>query len=143
MQAATFLTPLRTEKIAVRTWLLTDDLLYRTELLDGVLVVPRGFQTDFASVPRWAYSIFPPTDLYDAATTLHDAGYGHALYTPDHQRVHLIKDWTDRLFYEAMRASGVGRIRAAVMYRAVAWFGHPEAHPLVAHAQSAKPITVL
>jgi hypothetical protein len=131
---ATFLTPLRIEKISARTWLLIDDLLYRTELLNGVLVVPRGFQTNFASVPRWAFSIFPPVDLYDSASTLHDAGYAHALSTPDHQRIHLVKAWTDRLFYEAMRASGVNQIRATLMYQAVVWWGRPATHPLAAHA---------
>jgi len=130
---AAFLTTLRTEKIGAQRWLLTDDLVYQTALLHGVLVAPRGFQTDLASIPRSLWVLFPKEDLYDQAAVIHDAAYGHALTTTDSARVELVKPWADRIFQEAMVASGVSPTRAALMFRLVSWFGRPAAHPLAAN----------
>ena len=33
-------------------WQLTKPLIYRSELLNRIIVVPKGFQTDLATVPR-------------------------------------------------------------------------------------------
>lgn len=135
MVTAGFLAPLRTEKIGPRRVLLTDDLPFRTLLFGrpGIFVAPRGFQSDLASIPRVAWMVFPPTDDYDPAAVIHDAAYGHALLTEHGDRVHVVKLWADRLFREALRACGVGPVRAALMYQAVHRFGNPDAHPLAAN----------
>jgi Protein of unknown function (DUF1353) len=129
-----FLTPLRMQKLAAQRWLLIDDLAYRTALLRGVFVVPRGVQTDLASIPRVFWTLFPKEDLYDAAAVVHDAAYAGMLRSSVGP-VHLTKAWADELFREAMRASGVAAWRAELMYRAVSWFGDPAAHPLAASAR--------
>jgi len=127
---AGFLTPLRTEKVGPRRWLLTDDLVFRSELYAGNFVVLRGFQTDFASIPRLFWVIAPKVDAYDAASVVHDAGYGHALYTEQLDRIHAVKHVADNLFLEGMLASGVPGWRARLMYRMVSIFGDPVVHPL-------------
>lgn len=131
--AAEFLTPLRTEKIGPRRWLLTDELVYSTALLGGIFKVPRGFQTDFASIPRILWTLAPPVDRYDPAAVVHDAGYGNALTTQNDMRVYLIKDWCDRIFLEACLSVGVAKWRAEVMYQLVKTFGNPDGHPLAAN----------
>jgi hypothetical protein len=67
---------------------------------------------------------------------LHDAAYAGALMTLDGRRIWLIKPWADRLFHEALRASGVNAARAQVMYLAVKFAGDPSQHPLAAHANA-------
>lgn len=129
--AAQFLSPLRVEKIGARRWMLTDDLVFKTEILNGYFVAPRGFQTDFASIPRFLWALFPQVGKYDGAAVIHDAAYGFALTTlHTGQRVHLVKSWADKVFYEGMKAAGVNGVSAWLMYRAVARFGDPGRHPL-------------
>ena len=125
-----FLTTLRFEKIGARRWLLVDELVYQTNLLSGVIVAPRGFQTDLASIPRIFWTTFPKEDLYDQAAVIHDAAYAHALTTTDGTRIELVKVWADKIFQEAMLASGVNQLQANIMYRLVSWFGQPSRHPL-------------
>jgi len=135
-EPAGFLTPLRLEKIGPQRWLLIDDLRYRTQLLNGIFVVPRGFQTDLASIPRLFWVIAPKVDIYDAAAVLHDAAYASAVMTRTmEQRVFLAKEWADRIFLEAMLALGVPAWRASAMYHAVRLFGDFRGHPLAANRQ--------
>lgn len=76
--------------------------------------VAAGDTTDGASIPRWA-QIFvgePFQDEYVPAAVLHD----HYSKT-----VRPVRDWreTQRMFYEALRASGVSKSRASVLYAGV------------------------
>jgi hypothetical protein len=127
---ASFLTPLRTEKIGARRWLLIDDLVFESVRFQGRFVAPRGFQTDLASIPRIAWTIFPKVDLYDEAAVIHDAAYANAIVTAQGERVYLIKRFADALFYEGCLARGVGPRRARIMWWVVSRFGDPVGHPL-------------
>jgi len=130
MTHAAFLTPLRTEKIGARRWLLIDHLVFRSVCYNGIVVAPRGFQTDLASIPRLFWVMAPKVDLYDQAAVIHDAGYGHALVTEYGDRIHAVKPVSDRLFHEGMIAMGVAPWRATLMYAFVTTFGSMERHPL-------------
>lgn len=87
---------------------------------DAVYTVPAGFETDFASVPRWMWSFLPPTGRYTKAAILHDylvtpeqtgpQGYSH---TP------VPRDRADELFYESMLVLGVKPHLAWLMYQSV------------------------
>jgi hypothetical protein len=146
-----FLTPLRTETLAARRWLLTDDLVYRsmyyhTPYDSGVFIIPRGYQTDLASIPRILWSIFPPVDDYDPQAVLHDASYGNALQTEHGDRVFMIKSLCDQLFLESLRTSSptvgyrsIHPIRARLMYQAVHRWGNPDGHPLAKHRIQCEP----
>jgi hypothetical protein len=125
-----FLTPLRTEKIGAQRWLLIDDLIFRSVALRGLVVAPHGFQTDLASIPRFAWTVFPKEDLYDAGAVIHDAAYGNALMTMTGDRMFVVKPIADNLFHEAILALGVPAWRANLMYWAVQQFGNPLGHPL-------------
>lgn len=131
---AAFLSPLRMETIGERQWLLTDDLVFFSALYRGVVIAPRGFQTNLASIPRVLWSVFPKTGKADFASVIHDGGYGHCLVTQNGDRIHAVKHVSDNLFYEGMRAAGVNRVSAVLMYRAVVLCGRPAEHPLAAHA---------
>lgn len=110
--------------------MLIDDLKFYSAKYRGVFVAPRGFQHNFASIPQFAQSLVPKVGLYDKAAVIHDGAYGNVLVTEDGKRIFCIKTVADDLFYEGMRAEGVNRLLAWMMYRLVSIAGDPDGHPL-------------
>jgi len=95
---------------------------------DGVVwIAPTGSQVDGASIPRSLWSLMggPFEGKYRNASVLHDVSYDQ------HN-----KPWQvcDRMFYNAMRCSGVSAVEAGTMYYALRKFGHhwkaPKAEPV-------------
>ena len=104
-------------------WQLERELLYLFDLHDEVppfrhcsieVTIPKGFVTDFASVPRFFWRIFPPTGPWCEAAVLHDYLY---------QKPRCPRFLADALFREAMRELGVPFWRRVAMYYAVRLFG--------------------
>ncbi len=97
-------------------WRLENSFIYHvgTKYSKNKIVVPKGFITDFASVPFLFWSILPPFGKYTKSTVLHDWLY-HS-----HERSRLE---SDAIFYEAMTVEGVVPWKASVMYGAVRVFG--------------------
>lgn len=124
---ATFLTPLRIEKVGPQRWRLLESFVFKSDKYPGIFVAPPGFETNFASIPRVFWTIFPPVDIYDGPAVIHDAAYGHALLTEDGRRMNVVKPIADRLFYEALRVCGVNVVKARIMYGIVALVGSPTA----------------
>lgn len=87
----------------------------RDDLLDGIMV-PDGFVTDLASVPRFLRDrrAFDVNGLSRRPAVLHDYLYATGMGG---------KDFADDVFYAALRAEGVGKANAWAFYKAVAWFG--------------------
>lgn len=79
------------------------------------VVVPAGFLTDFASVPRFLWPIFPPTGPWQRAAVVHDWLYTRAADCP--------RFLADALFRDAMQAAGVPAWRRVAAYYAVRCFG--------------------
>jgi len=98
-----------------KTWELVEPFEYYLDEPDGEkITVPTGFCTDFASIPRFAWSIIGgPWGKYGKAAVIHDWGYHKTLYT---------RKIMDRIFLEAMEVLGVGRIKRRTMWLAVRWF---------------------
>lgn len=81
---------------------------------DDYIEVPVGFTTDFASVPRFLWPIFPPDGEYTQAAVMHDYLY----------RTHLrTRKEADFIFLEFMGMLEVPRWKAETMYKAVRLFG--------------------
>lgn len=80
------------------------------------VTVPAGTVVDGATIPAWAWALVgaPLSGDFRRAAVLHD--YECVVRATASWQVH-------RRFYRAMRADGVGRFRAAVMYLAARWFG--------------------
>lgn len=93
--------------------LLSEFSYYRENDKDDILVVPSGFVTDQASVPRIFWSIIPPFGRYGKAAVLHDYLYDKTC-TYNYSR----KD-CDKIFYEAMRACKTKKITAKILYYGV------------------------
>lgn len=84
------------------------------------LVIPAGFESDGASVPRFFWRcVFPPNDTRALrAAFIHDYVY----------RVHP-RGWTkkkaDQTFYKLLRENGIGYCSAKMAYWGVRGFGAP------------------
>lgn len=102
-----FKTSLKVEKIGKNKWLLLAPLVFEGS---AVVIVPAGFETDFASVPRAAWWFCSPAAGNHAKpSVLHD----YLCETSSSQ------EFADKLFLEAMASNGVGRTKRHVMYWAV------------------------
>ena len=114
-----FLSTLRAEKVAEPNalgrarWRLVEPLRFRSDVLDEVVEVPAGFETDYASVPRLPFAYWLAGDSAHAAAVVHDWLVGS---------VSTSRGWRQaaRVFAEAMAAEGVAPWRRAAMYWIVA-----------------------
>ena len=81
------------------------------------IIVPKGFVTDFASIPRIFWSIIPPTGRYTKAAVLHDF-----LYSID-SNYGLRRKQCDLIFLKAMKILKVKKWKRIIMYLGVRLFG--------------------
>ena len=109
------------------TWTLTTELTYYVgfEGNSEKIVVPEGYVTDLASVPRWLWSIFPPFGKYLNAAIVHDYIYstGGWIGRAHDGTVPYTKAQADVIFREASGVLGVGAISRWLMYQAVKFGG--------------------
>lgn len=98
------------------TWVVMRDFGYELgrEGSGDSIDVAIGFQTDFASVPRPLWWLFPCWGKYGNAAVVHDWLYWTQLRP---------KPEADRIFLEAMTVLGVGPFTRYSLYYAVHWFG--------------------
>jgi hypothetical protein len=105
-----------------RTMTLLTELRY-TDPTGFVWVAPIGSVVDGASIPRYLWTTMggPFEGKYRNASVLHDVAYG--------QRKRPWQD-CDRMFYYAMRCSGVNAVQAKTMFYALYRFGHHWKFPI-------------
>jgi hypothetical protein len=113
-----------------RSMTLLSELRY-TDPHGIVWAAPAGSIVDGASVPRSLWSIMggPFEGKYRNASVLHDVAYEHRN-----------RPWQDcdRMFYNAMRCSGVSAVEAKTMFYALYRFGHHWRFPI----KRGKPVKV-
>jgi hypothetical protein len=109
-----------------RTMTLLNELRY-TDPDGKIWIAPSGSVVDGASIPRslWTLMGGPFEGRYRNASVLHDVAYDQK--NQPHEAC-------DRMFYNAMRCSGVSAVDAGMMYYALRKFGHhwkaPKAEPV-------------
>ena len=109
------------------TWRLAAPISYDVGAKDSgeTITVPAGATTDFASVPRFAWSIIPPDGPWLKAAVIHDWLYrtrgtcalGGEVYRT--RPAPYTRAEADRIFKEAMEVLGVPAWKRAVIYAAV------------------------
>lgn len=103
-----------------RRWVLWQDFEYHVGDYPSqfVITVPEGFETDFASVPKFAWWLISPYGKHGKAAVLHDYLYhlGRTGLDVEHRQV------ADGIFLEAMQVLGVSKWRRQAMYWAVRLF---------------------
>lgn len=81
----------------------------------GIFIeVPIGYVTDFASVPKLLWSIFPPIGEFSRAAIIHDWMYSEAACS---------RFLADAIFRDLMKDLGTPLWRRVAMYYAVRLFG--------------------
>lgn len=109
------------------TWRLAAPISYDVGAKDSgeTITVPAGATTDYASVPRFAWSIIPPDGPWLKAAVVHDFLYrsrgtcelGGEVYRT--RAKPYTRAESDAIFKEAMAVLGVGRVARGIIYGAV------------------------
>lgn len=93
-----------------RAFIVERDVVFRIAGSELPIIVPAGFVTDFASVPRAFWSGMSPHGQYSRAAVLHDYLYWTQTCT---------RAQADRLFLTMIKQSGVSRADQQAIYRSV------------------------
>lgn len=94
-----------------RVAVLTDDYWYCYPRTHEVIRIPRGFETDFASVPYFAAAVFDSVGQDAEAAVIHD--YLYAVGEPGQ------RERADAMFLDALATAKVDPLRRKLMYEAV------------------------
>lgn len=97
-----------------RPWMLLEDLKYYSEVLGKYILVPKGYRTDFASVPWFFRRVFPQDGDHNLAAIVHD-------YLCDHRLVDHVT--AAKVLREGLLDLQVGAVQAFVWYWGVRLFG--------------------
>jgi hypothetical protein len=103
---------LTVRRVDAEHWALVDDLVYRGSR--ERFVVPAGFRTDFATVPRVVTWLVPRFGAYTLAAILHDWLCTDGLAVVSAREA-------DGIFRRVMRESGVPVLRRWLMWAGVRW----------------------
>ena len=116
--------PLTVRRASDQLWEVVEPLVYRGRR--DTFVVPAGFTTDFASVPRIVVWLIPRFGRYTPAAVLHDWLVTAGLTT----RAVTSRD-ADGLFRRVLRELGVPPVRRWLMWAGVRWgaLGRPLRRP--------------
>ena len=108
---SSFTKPLTVTKIDARRWKIERAFTYYINEEGGEsITVPKFFLTDFASVPRIFWTIFPPDGRYTQSAVVHDFLYFKQIYT---------RRKSDRIFLQAMKYLKVSWWKRRMMWTAV------------------------
>jgi hypothetical protein len=133
---SSFTTPLRVERLdGPRRWRVYEAFTYRIGDPDSdqYIVVPKGFVTDLASIPRGLWNLFPPAGgQYDKAAVLHDYLYNggciveireeldeYGYYNETEHSLIVTRRLADHVLLEAMQVLGVGWFARSTIYAGV------------------------
>jgi hypothetical protein len=105
---------LTVSRVDADTWELVDELVYQGRR--ERFVVPAGFRTDFASVPRVVTWLVPRFGAYTLAAILHDWLCSEGIRSGE-----VTSREADGIFRRVMRESGVSVLRRWLMWAGVRW----------------------
>ena len=96
------------------TWVLLEDFEWHG------IIVPCGFTTDFASIPRPFWSFINPAGRIKPAALVHDFLYSKQGILTDRT---LTRIECDNEFLKIMKVIGMGWFKRQAAYQSVKWFG--------------------
>ena len=94
---------------------LTEEFGYKTDIVPNLnkeykILCPRGFETDFASVPSWIFFLRPRNGKWAKASVIHDRACQLA------SNKVLSYKTADKIFYYAMLEDEASKFTASFMY---------------------------
>lgn len=132
---ARFLSLLRVERVAgTDEWVLTSELAFSSAVLNRLVIVPIGFRTDFASVPRLPLAFLLFGGVADEAAVVHDFLYSTGACS---------RKLADDVFSEASKACGVSAWRRGPMWLGVRLFGGSRYRAAPATGMEQHPVSEL
>lgn len=94
---------------------------YRTGDKNDIITIPKGFKTNFASIPRFLWSFLPPMgtakNQYFKSAILHDFAYDLCCSRFQNRKE------CDKLMLEAMTAIGISKSVKYILYYSARLFG--------------------
>lgn len=97
-----------------KVWRLCDNMIVRID--STYHIVPKGFKTDLASIPRFLWWLYAPTDFNSiSSAVLHDWHYCCTVGINRYE--------ADNIFYNGLIAQGMSESRATIYYFIVRSFG--------------------
>jgi hypothetical protein len=122
MVKAMFLSPLQVEQIDDKNWRVLTPLRFYSVELGRMVIVPAGFVTDFASVPRMPFIFWFTGGTAEAPAVLHDWLYRNGAES-------VTRSQADTVFKEAMDSREYyWRIRTWAMWAGVRVGGYWSFH---------------
>lgn len=106
--------PLNEERDGEGLFVLVED--FTEDTIIGPITVPKGYVTDFASIPRIGRFLFPQCGRDTTASVLHD------------WLLHLNDKRATKVFNDELKKAGVGALRRWPMVAFVWAFTFPELH---------------
>lgn len=103
-------------QLTEKDYILVEDVSYYCKLTDTLYTIPRGFNTDFASVPEFMQWLLKPDGQYKYESCLHD-------YIYLTRSVKVTRKQADDIFKEAMSIGIVDKWKEVALYIAVRLFG--------------------
>jgi len=114
-----FITPLKVQPIrGTDKRCVLAELIYR-DLVHGRIVTPRGFISNYASIPKWV----PRWILDQDGPAIRDASVVHDYLYSIYCLLDISRKEADAVLYRAMLSSGSSRLTARVAYWSVRLFG--------------------
>jgi hypothetical protein len=114
---AEFRSPLRVEVMdAEGMFILCEPLVYYSDYINREIIVPIGFETDFASIPWFLHSVVQVNGKHRRAAVVHD----YLCIYKDNEGI--TQETADKIFREAMRHLDVRWSQRGAMYKAVRWY---------------------
>ncbi|GAB3256001.1 hypothetical protein GCM10027347_17540 [Larkinella harenae] len=102
-------------------WVITRPIRFKT--LIGTMTVPKGYVTDFASVPVWLWGVFPPIGRSNRGSLKHDYWYDNRLGESEYGP-YVARKLADLEFLKDLTVAEPKRwFRNYLMYLACRWFG--------------------
>ena len=107
---------------------LQEPLRFRSDIAGGVIVVPKNYESDLASIPQFAWSIFmaPDDPRIELGGWIHDYIYGleGKITLEDNNSVYLTRKQADEILTkEAMPDLLATDLQCSVVYQALRKFG--------------------
>jgi len=97
-------------KSGAQLWRLSDSFAYSSDVAELDIVVPKGFITDFASVPRLPFIYSSLGNIAHMPAVLHDYLYSTGLVS---------RKVADQVLLEAMEVSGISWGKRKLIYAGV------------------------
>lgn len=80
--------------------------------------LPKGYETDFLSIPRFLWPLISPTGPGCWAALPHDILYSSEYSLPEQSKADA-RAMADRILFDAAMDSGASRLRAGILYTGV------------------------